>query len=137
MHLPLQSCIDKHYILEYITSSNNEEEIIDFLDKYKRELVKQCIEKKSNSLSESLFKYVINNILFQNNHSLLHKAIIYNMENLCKYLIDNGADVNFVDATNMTAWNHACMLANSKMSFLIKKNSQLVDNDIIFLKKIH
>lgn len=100
----IKNIIDKYYNLECIPCSNNEEELIDFLDKYKKELIKKCIEKNLNSLSESLFKYVINNILFQNNHSLLYKAVIYNMENLCKYLIDNGADVNFVDTTNISYW---------------------------------
>lgn len=131
----IKNIIDKYYNLECIPCSNIEKALIDFLDKYNKELEKQCIEKKLNSLSKSLFKYVINNILFQNNDSLLHKAVIYNMENLCKYLIDNGADGNFVDATNMTAWNHACMLVNAKMCFWIKKNNELNDNDIIFLNQ--
>lgn len=75
----IKNIIDKYYNVECIPCSNNEEELIDFLDKYKKELINQCTEKNLNSLSESLFKYVIDNILFQDNHSLLHKAVIYNM----------------------------------------------------------
>lgn len=86
-------------------------------------------------LKKEFCESIINNLKFENNSSLLHLAVLYDMKNLTEKLIEMGIDANDKDNANLTAWEYACFSLNADIAKTIKPSNQLTEEDKQFLEE--
>ncbi len=63
-------------------------------------------------------------------NSLLHIAISYNQYNICKYLIEEGIDINHVNLWYMTPLEQSIHMKFNKISELLRKHNAYYKNQL-------
>ncbi|WJG71045.1 hypothetical protein SIXOD_v1c23620 [Spiroplasma ixodetis Y32] len=117
---------------------NNQEEIIEIIDNYEHNLNQKLKNINSELNNHSLKKDFINILKFgKENYSLLNIAVLNDWQKLVTYLINEWPiDIDYKDNSGNSAWNHACMLLQSKNTLTIKKEHQLTYKNKVFIKQL-